>query len=294
MAAFYFPQARFLGAETEPEAAEVVIFGAPMDGTVTFRPGARLAPGRIRELSVAIETYSPYQDLDLERLPVADLGDLLLPLADAASALKLIRETADEIYSQGKIPAALGGEHLISLPLIEAAFKKHPDLCVLHLDAHTDLRDTWEGEKLSHSTVMRRVVETVGAGRLWQLGVRSGTGAEFAYARQVGHMLAYAEGELASLVEVLNDRPVYLSLDIDVLDPAYAPGTGTPEAGGFSSKELLRFISTIVPRLNICGFDLVEVAPNYDEAERTCILAATLLRELAIAAIKSVRRSVRG
>lgn len=291
MAEFYFPQSRFLGAETDPAQAKLIIFGAPMDATVTFRPGARLAPGRIRELSVAIETYSPYQDLDLEELPVADIGDLLLPLADIEAALKVIGEAAAEIHSQGKIPGVLGGEHLVSLPLIAVAHKAYPDLCVLHLDAHTDLRQTWEGEDLSHSTVMRRVVELLGPGRLWQLGVRSGTGAEFAYARQVGHLLSGTEGELAGLVEQLKGKPVYLSLDIDVLDPAFAPGTGTPEAGGLSSKELLQIISTVVPQLNVCGFDLVEVAPNYDPSDRTIILAATLLRELALATAETERRA---
>ena len=292
MTTFAFPQSRFLGAEADPETAQVIIFGAPIDGTVTFRPGARLAPGRIRELSVAIETYSPYQDLDLEKLPVADKGDLVLPLADLGAALEKIRQAAEGIQKQGKIPGVLGGEHLISLPLIEAAFKQHPDLCVLHLDAHTDLREAWEGEKFSHSTVMRRVVEVIGPGKLWQMGIRSGTEEEFAYARRMGHILQYTAGNLARLVEVLNNRPVYLSLDIDVLDPAFAPGTGTPEAGGLSSRELLQFISTVVPKLDICGFDLVEVAPVYDESERTSILAATLLRELAIATIKSVKRRV--
>jgi agmatinase len=284
---FYFPQSRFLGADTEPDRARVVIFGAPVDATVTFRPGARLAPGRIRELSVAIETYSPYQDLDLEELEVADLGDLLLPLADIGAALKVIGKAAAQIHSQGKIPAVLGGEHLVSLPLVEAAYRKYPDLCVLHLDAHTDLRESWQGEALSHSTVMRRVVELLGPGRLWQLGVRSGTREEFAFARQVAHSLSVTAGEMESLVEQLKEKPVYLSLDIDVLDPAYAPGTGTPEAGGISSRELLEFICEVVPQLNICGFDLVEVAPNCDPSERTCILAATLMRELAVATAKS-------
>ncbi len=290
MAEFYFPQSRFLGADSDPAQAEVVIFGAPMDATVTFRPGARLAPPRIRELSVAIETYSPYQDLDLEQMAVADLGDLVLPLTDIEAALGVIGQAAEQIHLTGQIPGVLGGEHLVSLPLIEAALKTYPDLCVLHLDAHTDLRENWEGESFSHATVMRRVVERLGPGRLWQLGVRSGTASEFAYAREVGHLISTQAGELALLVEQLKNKPVYISLDIDVLDPAFAPGTGTPEAGGLSSRELLEIISQVVSKLKICGFDLVEVSPPYDPSERTCILAATLLRELALATSNTERR----
>lgn len=289
-AKFQKPLAHFLGADKELDRARVVLVGAPFDATVTFRPGARLAPGKIREHSDAIETYSPYQATDLDELGVADLGDLLLPLADPKAALLEIKKTALEILSMGKIPGIIGGEHLVSLPLIEAAWETYPDLCVLHLDAHTDLREEWEGETLSHATVMRRVVERLGKGRVWQLGVRSGTKGEFAFAKENTKLIGPNAGEFVPVVEELSNKPVYLSVDIDVLDPAFAPGTGTPEAGGLSSKELLHFIPKL-QSLNICGFDLVEVAPVYDPSGRTSILAATLIRELAIAAAITERRT---
>jgi agmatinase len=272
----------FMAATGDYGAARAVLFGAPMDFTVSFRPGTRLGPQKIREVSSGLEEYSPQLDRELGEVPFYDAGDLVLPLGNVAACLQLIRQAAALIVDDGKIPLLLGGEHLVSLPAISAVHARHPDLAVVHFDAHADLRSDYAGEANSHATVMRRVLEVVGADNLYQFGVRSGTRAEFAYAREHIHSFPFAVTEaLPAVLPELSGRPVYVSLDIDVVDPAFAPGTGTPEPGGCTSREILAAIH-LLGQLDIVGFDLVEVAPVYDQSERTSLLAAKILRELIL------------
>lgn len=269
----------FTGARSDYESARAVLFGVPMDFTTSYRPGTRLGPQRIREASYGLETYSPQQDADLEEASYHDWGDVILPLGNAAASIAVIEQAAGMILADGKIPVAIGGEHLASFPLVKAAVGHHPGLAVLHFDAHADLRDSYFGETLSHATVIRRVLEVVGAENLYQFGIRSGPREEFAFAR---NNTRFFPGEVVAplrrVLPELEGRPVYVTLDIDVVDPAYAPGTGTPEPGGVSSAEILEAIS-LLGRLNVAGFDLVEVSPSADPSERTAILAAKILRE---------------
>ncbi|MBX6395519.1 MAG: agmatinase [Alicyclobacillaceae bacterium] len=269
----------FMGATADYSEARAVLYGMPMDWTVSFRAGARLGPRRIREVSVGLEEYSPYLDRHLADIRYYDAGDIPLPFGNPARSLERIRDVVGQILDDGKIPVGVGGEHLVTWGPVQAAFSRYPDLVLLHLDAHADLRESYEGETLSHATVIRKAVELLGGDRVWQFGIRSGTREEFAFARAHTHF--YPFEVLPGLQEaraVLGDRPVYVTVDIDVVDPAFAPGTGTPEPGGITSVELLKAIH-LLRGLKVIGFDLVEVSPPLDPTEQTQILAAKVIRE---------------
>ncbi|QZA32981.1 agmatinase [Hydrogenibacillus sp. N12] len=283
---------RFLGSKGEAEAA-VVLFGAPMDWTVSFRPGARFGPEAIRRASVVLETYSPALDGDLADVLYADAGDVALPFGNTALALERLEAVAAGLVAAGKVPFALGGEHLVSLPLVRAVRRRYPDLAVVHIDAHADYREAYEGEVLSHATVIRRIAEAVGGGRVFSFAVRSGTAEEFRAARSELRFFPFALAEpLEAVLPELAGRPVYLTVDIDALDPAYAPGTGTPEPDGISPAELFSALRRLAAAgVRLVGADLVEVAPAYDPTERTAVLAAKIVRELLIG-FWSRRRSV--
>lgn len=274
---------RFMAAAAEFSEAEAVLIGAPMDYTVSFRPGSRFGPSAIRDVSEGLEEYSVYQDKDLTEIAFMDMGDLLLPYGNVQKALNKIEAAMKMLFASGKKPLLLGGEHLVSLPAIRAAYDRYPDLRVIHLDAHTDLRQDYMGETLSHATVMRHVSEMLGDNRLVQLGIRSGTKEDFQYA--AAHNLLVRDEVLAPLKELLpklQSYPIYFSLDIDVVDPAFAPGTGTPESGGCDGREIIEAVG-LLRDLNVVGFDLVEVAPVYDASGCTSLLAAKLVREALLA-----------
>lgn len=277
----------FLGCGASYEESGTVLFGAPFDGTVSFRPGSRFAPSRMRGESYGLETYSPYQDADLEDFKICDAGDLDLPFGDTSRALEMIGGIVKYILKAEKKPFMMGGEHLVTLPAIKAAHEKYPDLCVVHFDAHTDLRDEYLGEKLSHANVMRRIWDFLGDGRIFQFGIRSGTRDEFKWA-DAGHTFLHrfdVEG-VEKAVSKIGDAPVYVTVDLDVLDPALFPGTGTPEAGGASFMELLKAITKLAP-LNIVAADVVELSPHYDESGVSTAVACKVLRELMLCMIKN-------
>ncbi|MCL2496358.1 MAG: agmatinase [Clostridiales bacterium] len=263
------------------ETARLVLFGAPYDSTASFRPGTRFAPKAMRGDSYSLETYSPYQDKDLADSLFFDSGDLELPFGSAERALPMIRKCAATILADGKLPLMIGGEHLVSLGAIQAAHELFADLHVLHFDAHTDLRDSYLGEKLSHATVIRRVWDILGDGRIWQFGMRSGEREEFAWAARHTSLHKFTFAGLDEAIEQLRGKPVYFTLDLDVLDPGYLPGTGTPEAGGVDFPTLLQAINRIAT-LNIVGCDMVELCPPCDQSGASTALALKLLRELLI------------
>lgn len=270
----------FIGADSTFEDSRIVIFGAPYDSTTSFRPGTRFGPAGVRSESFGIETYSPYQDRDLETdVAVHDAGDLELPFGAPDRALAMIEAKADEILSAGKIPFLLGGEHLVSLGAVRAAAKKYPDLHIIHFDAHADLREDYLGVRLSHACVMRRCHDLLGDGRIWQFGIRSGTRDEFAFMRE-GHVTTepFSVNTLASL-SFPEGTPVYLTVDLDVLDPSEFPGTGTQEAGGLRFTELLSALTEILRRFNVVALDNVELSPGLDASGRSTALACKILRE---------------
>ena len=282
MNSFSFLNKSMFGCDASFEEAKIAVFGAPFDGTASFRPGSRFAPAAMRMDSYGIESYSPYQDADLSDIKVCDMGDLDLPFGNTQAALLQVREAAAYILEEGKKPFMIGGEHLLTLPAVQACFKKYPDLHIIHLDAHADLREDYIGEKLSHSTVMRRIWELLGDGRIWQFGIRSGTREEFDFARSAHvHFYPFALDEIKKAARALADKPVYLTIDLDVLDSSVLPGTGTPEAGGATFKELMNALLEI-KELHFIGADMVELAPHYDATGASTALACKLQRELLL------------
>ena len=275
----------FLGCDSGYQEAKAVIFGAPFDGTTSYRPGTRFASRVMRAESYGLETYSPYQDRDLTDCRVFDGGDMELPFGNVQAVLQKIEEKAAAILADDKIPVMLGGEHLVTLGAVRAAAKKYPDLHILHLDAHTDLRDEYLGEALSHATVIRRCWDILGDGRIFQFGIRSGDRPEFKWAEQ-DHvtMRKFDLQGFAGTVEKLGGKPLYVTIDLDVLDPSAFPGTGTPEAGGVTFMELLGAILNL-KGANVVACDMNELSPPYDPSGASTATALKVLRELLLAVL---------
>lgn len=271
----------FIGCERAFSESKLVLFGAPFDGTTSYRPGARFASAAIRAESYGIETYSPYLDKDLTDISVYDAGDIELPFGNTRRALDIIEDFADKIISEGKMPLMLGGEHLVTLSVIRSLAKKYPNIHIIHFDAHADLRDDYLGEKLSHACVMRRCWEMLGDSKIHQFGIRSGDKDEFSWAVNHVNMCKFNFDTIDDTIKQIADKPVYLSIDLDVLDPSEFPATGTPEAGGVSFNNLLDAIKK-VSKLNIIGADMVELSPPYDTSGTSTALACKLLRELLL------------
>ncbi|HBY03118.1 MAG TPA: agmatinase [Desulfotomaculum sp.] len=271
--------ASFMRSAEDLFSAGAVILGAPLDLTTTFRSGTRLGPESIRQVSESLEEYSPGLDRDLSDYKYYDTGDVILPQGLLEESLKRIKSAAGTFLRSKKFLLTLGGEHLISLPVIEAAHQIYPGLAVLHFDAHADFRDEYLGVRLSHATVMRRVAEVVGGGSVFQLGIRSGSRQEMKNARSQTN---FYDGEiipaLKEIIPAVSQRPVYVTLDIDVIDPAYAPGTGAPEPCGCTPGEIIQALY-LLKDMHVVGMDLVEVSPACDPSWRTSILAAKLVRE---------------
>ena len=274
----------FLACDSEYEKARLVIFGAPFDSTTSYRPGTRFGPAAIRHESYGIETYSPYQDKDLEDHAIFDSGDLELCFGSSEKALEAIEERTEIILEDGKFPLMIGGEHLVTLGAMRAAVKRHPDLHVIHFDAHADLRDEYLGVNLSHACVLRRCHDLLGDGRIHQFCIRSGEREEFRFAAEHTDMHKFCFDGLSEVIADLKAKnvPIYFTIDLDCLDPGYFPGTGTPEAGGVSFPELLDAILTVT-KANVIAADVNELAPNLDQSGASTALACKITRELMLA-----------
>lgn len=276
----------FIAAEAAFDDARAVIFGAPFDGTTSFRPGTRFGPQAIRAESDGIETYSPYQNKDLEDIAVFDSGDLLLPFGNTEAVLAMIEARTQEILDAGKMPVMIGGEHLVTLGTVRAMVKKYPDLHIIHFDAHADLRDDYLGERLSHATVLRRSWDLLGDGRIHQFGIRSGERSEFEFALEHTDFHPFNVKDVLDVVLALGDKvPVYVTLDLDVLDPSLFCGTGTPEAGGIFFQDLEEALLAL-EALNVVGFDMNELSPHYDASGVSTAVACKVLREMLLAYVK--------
>lgn len=271
----------FIGCDSGYGESRLVLFGAPYDCTASYRPGSRFAGAAIRGESYGIETYSPYQDRDLTDCKIFDSGELELPFGGPERPLELIEERAEKILADGKLPLMIGGEHLVTLGAVRAAVKRYPQLHIIHFDAHTDLRDEYLGAKLSHATVMRRCHDLVGDRRIYQFGIRSGDRPEFLWAREHTVLQKFNFDGLEAAVKAIGDAPVYLSIDLDVLDPSEFPGTGTPEAGGVRFLELLDAVGKAAA-LRIVAADVNELCPPCDQSGVSTALACKLLRELML------------
>ncbi|GHV46360.1 agmatinase [Clostridia bacterium] len=274
----------FIGCDCDYDSSSIVIFGAPYDSTTSNKPGARFAPGAMRAESYGLETYSPYFAKDLSELSVYDAGELPLPFGTPEPALHMIEGMAEEIFTAGKVPVMLGGEHLVTLGSMRAAARHFPNLSILHFDAHADLRDEYLSQKLSHATVMRRCGELLSGGKLYQFGIRSGDKSEFLFADSPGYCGKMHQFDFAGLEETLSEignAPVYFTLDLDVLDPGVFPATGTPEAGGVSFNDIVNSFK-LMRNLNIVGADITELSPPYDSSGASTALACKVLRELLL------------
>ena len=273
----------FLCCDKEFEEAQTVLFGAPFDSTTSYRPGSRFGSAAIRRESYGIESYSPYQDKDLEDCGVFDSGDIELPLGDASLSLAQIEERAEAILQEGKRPFLLGGEHLVTLGAFRAVYRHCPQVHILHFDAHADLRDDYLGVKLSHACVLRRCWELCGDGKIFQFGIRSGDRQEFRWGKD--HVFTHKfdlEG-LEETLEKLGDTPLYFTLDLDVLDPSVFPGTGTPEPGGISFDQLRQAVTLVCQKANVIACDVNELSPPCDQSGVSTMAACKIVREMLLA-----------
>lgn len=276
----------FIACESNFEDARAVIFGAPFDGTTSFRPGTRFGPSAIRGESDGIETYSPYQNRDLEDISVFDSGDLYFPFGNPKAVLDMIEARTQEILVADKMPVMLGGEHLVTLGAVRAMVKKYPNLHIIHFDAHADLREAYLGEQLSHASVLRRCWDLVGDGHIHQFGIRSGERAEFDFAFAHTDFHPFNVKDVLDVVLGLGSEvPVYVTVDLDVLDPSLFSGTGTPEAGGIFFPDLEEALLAL-EALNVVGLDINELSPPYDTSGVSTAVACKVLREMLLAYVK--------
>lgn len=269
-----FLSRQWMGQNEDYNSSNIVMLGMPFDGTVSYRPGSRFAPEMIRLASWGLETYSPYFDKDLEDVNFHDIGDLDFPLGNTYKSLDLIEQNVEQIYKDGKKVFGVGGEHLVTLPTLKAISKHFDNLAVVHFDAHTDLRKEYLGEKMSHSAVIYHIGEIIGFENIKQIGIRSGMKEEFDLMKKYNTQLTLPEQ-----LQQLKGKNVFVTVDLDVLDPSIMSGTGTPEAGGLTFNELINWFKDL-KGLNIIGADVVELAPHYDASGVSTAVATKVIREL--------------
>jgi len=264
----------WMGQNPDYETSDIVMLGLPFDGTVSYRSGSRFAPEQIRLASWGLEEYSPYFDKHLEDVNFHDAGDLEFPLGNTYKTLDMIQENVEDIYKDGKRVFGIGGEHLVTLPEIKAVAKFHKDLAIVHFDAHTDLREEYMGEEMSHSAVIRHSSKIVGAENLRQIGIRSGMKEEYEFMKK-NNTLATKYSDL----DALRGKKIFVTVDLDVLDTSIMPGTGTPECGGLTFNELIGWFKYLKD-FDIVGADVVELAPDYDTSGASTAVATKVIREL--------------
>ncbi len=271
---------RFIACRASLPEARIVLFGIPFEGRVNLRQGADRGPHELRVASDSIETYSPFLDRDLEDLAIADLGDCELGRGTPREQLSRARDEVSGFWRPGLLPVMLGGDHTATVPVIEALAPAIPELRILQLDAHPDLREEFLGERYNYASAMARVMEVVPPERVYQVGMR--TGAREEYQRKAPHLYpahaVHPVEAVRELVPELRRHPLYVTIDVDVLDPAEAPGTGSPEPCGLRAGELVEIVRLLEP-CDVVGTDLVEVAHAFDPSGRTGITASSILRE---------------
>ena len=270
----------FMASRRDPAGCRVGLFGVPYDGTTSFRPGTRFGPAAIRDVSNGLETYCPQLDRDLEDLAFADLGAVDIPFGAPEPVLEAVRESTQAVLNLGLRPLMLGGEHSITAGAVAAVAAQHPDLVLVQLDAHADLRDSWLGSRHSHACAMRRCLEVLPSQQLFQLSIRSGTRVEFEELRGSGRLMADVQ-TLAAALQPLQGRPLYLTVDLDWFDPAVLPGTGTPEPGGYLWADFAALVN-VLRQHQLVAADVVELAPHLDPSGVSAVLAAKVTRSLLL------------
>ena len=270
----------YMGSRRDPDGCRVGLFGVPYDGTTSFRPGTRFGPAAIREVSTGLETYCPQLGLDLEDLAIADLGAVEIPFGAPEPVLESVQRATRAVLDLELKPLMLGGEHSISAGAVAAVAERQPDLVLVQLDAHADLRDEWLGSRHSHACAMRRCLEVLPSQTLLQLSIRSGTRDEFQELQRTGRLMADVAAMEAAL-QPLQGRPIYLTVDLDWFDPAVMPGTGTPEPGGYHWRDFAALV-TVLRTHNLVAADVVELAPQLDTSGISSVLAAKVTRSLLL------------
>lgn len=276
---------KFMSMDSSYENSDLVVFGVGFDGTTSNRPGTRFASSAMRKEFDGLETYSPVLNLDMEDFNICDIGDLELSIGNTEKVLDEIYENVKTLINDNKIPFMIGGEHLVTLPAFKAVYEKYNDIYVLHFDAHTDLREEYNNCKNSHATVIKRIWDIVGDEKIFQFGIRSGTKEEFDFSLNKNHTYMEVANIITfkEIVESLVGKNIYLTIDLDVLDPSIFPGTGTPEPGGITYKELENTFKILKQyEINIVGCDIVELSPDYDITKVSTITACKVLRELSL------------
>ena len=269
----------FMGARRNPKGCRVALFGVPYDGTTSFRPGTRFGPAAIREVSTGLETYCPQLDRDLEDIAYADIGAVEIPYGDPEPVVDAVCHATSTVLAAGMKPLMLGGEHSISSGAVAAVAKQHPDLVLVQLDAHADLRHEWLGARHSHACAMRRCLEVLPSQQLMQIAIRSGTSDEFKELRHSERLISVQD--IPKRMNALRGRPIYLTVDLDWFDPAVMPGTGTPEPGGFIWNDFAAVIKELRHH-SLMGADVVELAPQLDSSGISSVLAAKVTRSLLL------------
>ncbi|AFY29625.1 agmatinase [Cyanobium gracile] len=269
----------YMGARREPTGCAVGLFGVPYDGTTSFRPGARFGPAAVREVSSGLESYDPQLDLDLEDLAFADLGAVAIPFGAPEPVVAAVGRATEAVLDLGLAPLMLGGEHSISSGAVAAVAQRYPDLVLVQLDAHADLRQEWLGARHSHACAMRRCLEVLPSGELRQIAIRSGTREEFQELRATGRLVPI--DAMAAALAPLRGRPLYLTVDLDWFDPAVLPGTGTPEPGGFHWPQFALLVEELRQH-RLVAADVVELAPQLDPSGVSAVLAAKVTRSLLL------------
>lgn len=272
-----FLDRNWMGQNEDYTSSDIVMLGMPFDGTVSYRSGSRFAPEQIRLASWGLEDYSPRFDKHLEDVNFHDVGDLEFPLGNTYKSLDLIEENVEQIYKDGKRVFGIGGEHLVTLPEIKAVAKFYKDLAIVHFDAHTDLREEYMGEEMSHSAVIRHISKFVKPENIKQIGIRSGMKEEWDFMAKHNTLCKYYED-----LDSLKTKNVFVTVDLDCLDTSIMPGTGTPEVGGMSFNELVGWFKYLKD-FNIVGADVVELAPDYDASGASTAVATKVIRELLMA-----------
>lgn len=272
-----FLDRNWMAQNPDYETSDIVMLGLPFDGTVSYRSGSRFAPEQIRLASWGLEEYSPLFDKELADVNFHDAGDLEFPLGNTYKTLDQIEQNVREIYKDGKRVFGIGGEHLVTLPEVKAAFEFYKDLAVVHFDAHTDLREEYMGEEMSHSAVIRHISKFVNPKNIKQIGIRSGMKEEWEFMKE-HNTLCHKYSD----IDELKGKPIFVTVDLDCLDTSIMPGTGTPEAGGMTFNELAGWFKYLKD-FNIIGADVVELAPDYDASGASTAVATKVIRELLMA-----------
>ena len=273
----------FLGAQRSVDQCKVSLLGVPYDGTCCYRPGARFGPAAVREDSYGIETYCPQLNLDLENIKFADVGSLDVPFGNAKLTIDYVEDATAVLLNNNLKPLIIGGEHSITSGIIKSVIKNYPELLIIQLDAHADLRDEWLGSKFSHACTMKRCLEVLPSKKIFQVGIRSGTKSEFLEMNKTKRLIQHTLGENAKYLEEalksFKGTPIYLTFDLDWFDPSIMPGTGTPEPGGYFWGDFAAVVDVIKSH-NLIGADVVELSPKFDNSGISSVLAAKVIRSL--------------